>query len=180
MPVGGRLLRLHWTPGRGGLLARVPPSCVPPLSPALRARLPPEARPIDDPHITLLRGASMAPLVGVLDAGITARLPPPPLPRFSAVLHRATRGPHPTKDPPGSALPRTTWFRAVVEQDRCHAVLAEIVAMLAAESARPFPHPEPDRFFHLSCWNDRGGDGMRSIGDIGPGDLGAPVLQPTG
>lgn len=112
----------------------------------------------------------MAPLLGHLTPAVLDALPPFPLPVFAPGLFLAERPPHPDKDPPTEQRPRRTWFRRVASQDRCHAVLEAIVDELRAASGQPFPHPEADRFFHLSCWNNRGGEGRRSIGDIGPGD----------
>lgn len=159
-----------WHPGRGGLLVLVPPACVPIPTAAERADLPPEAAPVIVPHLTLLRGASMAPLLGRVRPAVLDHLPPFPAPTFVPGLFLAERPPHPDKDPPTERRPRRTWFRLVADQGRCHAVLQDIVAELRAASGLDFPHPEPDRCFHLSCWNNRGGEGRRSIGDIGPGD----------
>ncbi len=134
-----------------------------------RQGIPEEARPIADPHVTLLRGVSMAPLLGTLGpqaAEVLAALPPLPDPRLGTRLHLATRPPHPTKDPPGTTHPLRTWFRTVENQAAFHDALEQVVLVLAQLAARPFPHPERHRFFHLSCFNNRGGDGMRSIGDI--------------
>lgn len=167
-------LPLDWTPGEGGLVAGVPPHLVPTI---LAEGLPPEARAVQPLHITLLRTASMAPLVPVLGpvwAALRATLPPVPAPQLGARVHCARRPPHPTRDPPGSVLARHTWFVVPTDPAPLRAALQGIVRALAAASrgrgGPDFGHPEPGRFFHVSLFNDRGGDARRSIGDIGPGD----------
>lgn len=120
----------------------------------------------------------MAPLVGVLDPTVVLpTLPQLAVPTFRSAVHVATRGPHPVKDPPDCRRPRRTGFLVLTPRDQaaCAATMRQVVDALdrasRAAGAGPFPHPEPDRFFHLSVWNNRGGDAMRSIGDIGPADL---------
>ncbi len=167
-------MELAWTPGAGGLLGLVPVSALPTV---IEEDLPLAARPVRPLHVTLLRSASMAPLVECLGPdwdAIRETLPPVPLPRLSGRLRKAQRPPHPDKDPPGETRPRRTWFLAAREPAALQAALGAVVRALdAASRARggpPFPHPEPDRFFHVSLFNDRGGDPTRSIGDIGPRD----------
>lgn len=171
--------RLTWSPGHGGLLARVDP----PWVPGTRPPADPHATAISpaDLHVTLLRGASMLALVDVLGphwSAIAPTLPRPPRPRFAPTLHRATRGPHPTKDPPGETRTRSTWFLLIEDQGAWRETLSQIVTQLDSASRRranlTFAHPEPDRLFHLSVYNDRGGDPARSIGDIGPADCRDP------
>lgn len=169
-------LTLSWRPGIGGLVADVPEGLVPP---ALREAPEPDARRVRPLHVTLLRSASMAPLVPVLGPEATAlctRLPPVPVGVLLPSLHRASRPPHPVKDPVGTTLPRTTWFVVPADPAPLRGALAAIVfALDAASRARggpDFPNPEPERFFHVSVFNNRGGDAWRSIGDIGPDDLG--------
>lgn len=168
---------LSWKPGNGGLLALIDPAWVPGVPP-------PEDRGAmaispAHLHVTLFRRASMAPLVDVLGPAwdaIEPTLPRPPRPCFEPILHRATRGPHPTKDPPGETRSRNTWFLVLSDQQAWHACVRRIVTRLDAESRRraglTFRHPEPARLFHLSLFNDREGDPARSIGDIGPSDCG--------
>lgn len=171
-------LPLDWTPGDGGLLALVSPYLLPTIK---AVGLPAGARAVRPLHLTLLRSASMAPLVPVLGpvwGEVRATLPPLPAPRFSARLHIACRGPHPTKDPKGSLRERHTWFVTPVDAHALREAVGGIVCALdAASRARGgpvFPHPEPGRFFHLSVFNDRGGDARRSIGDIASSDC-APL-----
>jgi|GEM_PF-4228260 len=174
------MLDWHWTPGAGGLLALVPPH-------VLEGRgvvVPEGAAAVRPLHLTCLASRSMAPLVGTLDpAEVLPRLPRMPLPDFVAGVETAHRPPHPVKDPPGTRTSRETGFLAATPDSQltCHAVLREVVRILALSSQAcggpDFPHPEPDRFFHLSVWNNRGGDAMRSIGDICAADLGATVAS---
>jgi hypothetical protein len=173
-----RTLQLSWTPGRGGLVAELPPGLVPTV---MAEGLGAGARVVQPLHVTLLRTASMAPLVPVLGPAwpeLRGALPAFPAPHLLSQLHRAERPPHPEKDPPGATAPRTTWFLVPADPAPLRAALADIVAALdAASRARggpTFPHPEPERFFHVSLFNDRGGDARRSIGDIGPGDVRGP------
>lgn len=174
-------LSLSWTPGRGGLVAELPAGLVPTV---LAEGLGRGARPVRPLHLTLLRTASMAPLVPVLGpewGALQADLPPFPAPRLLPTLHVATRPPHPVKDPPGSTAPRTTWFIVPADPAPLHRALSALVAALdglsRARGGPAFPHPEPDRMFHVSLFNDRGGDGRRSIGDIGPADLHAAGVE---
>lgn len=166
---------LRWTPGKGGLLAVIEPAWVPATPPPDD----PHAVPIPPAHlhVTLLRSASMAPLVDVFGphwTEIEPSLPRPPRPRFSSGLQCATRAPHPTKDPPDETRSRSTWFLVVDDQAAWHEALRRIVTKLDEASRRraqlTFRHPEPDRLFHVSLFNDRDGDPARSIGDIGPAD----------
>lgn len=168
-------LPLSWRPGIGGLVAHVPEALLPPL---LHEAPAPHACRVRPLHVTLLRTAGMAPLVPVLGpeaAALCARLPGVPASVLLPSLHRASRPPHPVKDPAGSTVPRTTWFVVPADPARLRRALADIVLALdAASRARggpAFPHPEPRRFFHVSVFNNRGGDAWRSIGDIGPEDL---------
>lgn len=167
-------MELEWTPGAGGLLALVPLAALPTIR---HAELAPTAAPVQPLHVTLLASASMAPLVDVLGvdwATVRESLPPVPLPPLDGHLRCARRPPHPTKDPPGETRPRHTWFLTVSEPGPLRTAVAAVVRALdAASRARggpPFPHPEPERFFHVSVFNDREGDPRRSIGDIGPAD----------
>ena len=164
-------LRWHWVPGAGGLLALVPPHRL-----AVGDRgvvLPTGATPVQPLHLTCLRSASMAPLVGLLDPGeLVDALPPMPMPELHPTVWVAHRPPHPTKDAVDCTLPRRTGFLAATPsgQRRCQVVLEEVVHHIDRACRRagagPFPHPEPQRFFHISVWNNRGGDSHRSIGDI--------------
>ena len=168
-------LPLSWRPGSGGLVASIADARMPGLQMELPDRA---ARPVRPLHVTLLRSASMAPLVDVLGgeaAALCASLPAFPSVRLGTRLHQATRPPHPLKDPPGSREPRITWFIVPDDPAPMQAALARIVDALDAASRRrggpAFSHPEPDRMFHVSVFNNRGGDAWRSIGDIGPMDL---------
>ncbi len=177
-------LAWHWTPGAGGLLALVPASVVEAghrgaVVPAIR--IPDGCAPVRPLHFTCLSSRSMAPLVGLLDAPqVIESLPELALPPLHPGVHVATRAPHPIKDPTDCTIPRRTGFLAVAPagQQACHAILREVVRCLDRASRRaggpPFLHPEPDRFFHLSVWNNRGGESMRSIGDICAADLASP------
>lgn len=169
-------LAWHWTPGAGGLLALVPDSVVS----ATLGRglvLPAGAAPVRPLHLTCLASRSMQPLVGVVGPEVLSTLPGLELPPLVPRVEVAERGPHPLKDPPGTDTPRRTGFLAVSPEGqlRCRAVLRRVVDQLdrasRAAGGPAFPHPEPDRFFHLSVWNNRGGRAMRSIGDIGPPDV---------
>ena len=164
------MLSWHWTPGAGGLLAVMEVAMV---AEQLPQSMPSDCHPVRPLHLTCLRGQSMAPLVGRLPE--LPALPGLPLPTFDPTVWVAHRPPHPVKDSPG-APSRRTGFLAVRNQSDCRAVVAEVVRRLDAASRAlggpAFPHPEPERFFHLSVWNNRGGDPMRSIGDIQAADLG--------
>ncbi len=169
---------LRWVPGRGGLLASVRPEWVGAPDPG---RLSPDAIPIprDALHVTLLSTDAMSPLVDTLGPAwpsLRAGLSCPPRPRFDGHLHRAERPPHPRKDPPEEARPRRTWFLAVADQGAWRRALAQIVTELSRASiergGQAFAHPESDRFFHLSLFNNREGDPARSIGDISIDDTG--------
>ncbi len=128
--------------------------------------------PVRPLHLTFLRRKSMEPLVSVLDCA--PALPLLPMPVLHRDVHVAQRSPHPQRDPAGSGM-RRTGFLAVVNQDAYHAVMRDAVALLDAASRRAggpaFPPPEADRFFHVSVWNNRGGDAKRSIGDIRAADM---------
>ena len=170
-------LTLSWRPGIGGLVAAVSDALLPM---PLREAPAPDARRVRPLHVTLLRSASMAPLVPVLGREATAlcaRLPPVPAGVLLPALHRASRPPHPVKDPAGTTVRRMTWFFVPADPEPLRRALADIVGALdgasRARGGTPFPHPEPRRFFHVSVYNNRGGDAWRSIGDIGPEDLGA-------
>ncbi len=163
---------LHWTPGAGGLLATLPAP-----RPILHGRRPPDSAPVTPLHLTLLCSASMAPLADTLaPQWQTLRQTLPPLPAL--VLDpphpHAPPPPHPTNEPPDDTRPRVTWFLAAAHQAALHRSLAAIVARLDAADRRSggpgLSHPEPDRFFHLSMRNNRGGDPRRSIGDIAAAD----------
>ena len=163
-------LHLDWTPGKGGLVAELPTDVA---LPDLEPPADPDARPVQRLHVTLLARASMAPLVPVLGpswARLRPTLPAIGLPRFVGPLRRATRAPHPTKDLPAVTRDRITWFITVQNPQPLRSALAALVRALDAESQSrggpAFPHPEPDRFFHVSLYNNRGGDPHRSIGDI--------------
>jgi hypothetical protein len=167
-------LPLDWTPGNGGLLALVSPDLV---STITAQELPVHARAVQTLHLTLLRSASMLPLVPVLGpvwGQVRASLPPVPAPRFTPRVHVAIRPPHPTRDPADMTRARHTWFVVPVDQEPLRAALSEIVCALdlasRARGGPAFRHPEPRRLFHVSLFNDRGGDGRRSIGDIHLGD----------
>ena len=173
-------LRWHWTPGSGGLLALVPDSVLESwrLGAAGRAiQLPPDAAAIKVLHLTCLSSRSMECLVGVLDPLVVLpQLPAIERLAFEPFVYVAERGPHPEKDLPLVTEPRRTGFLAVdpVVQAHCHAVLRAAVSELDRASRScggpPFPHPEPERFFHLSVWNNRNGAPRRSIGDIRAAD----------
>jgi hypothetical protein len=173
-------LPLDWTPGDGGLLALVSPQLVPTI---MAEGLPTDARAVQPLHLTLLRSVSMLPLVSVLGpvwGQVRASLAAIPAPRLAARVHMASRPPHPTRDPAGTTQDRHTWFVLPVDPEPLRAAVSEIVRALdAASRARggpAFPHPEPGRLFHVSLFNDRGGDARRSIGDIHAGDCAsAPV-----
>ncbi len=172
---GGRYLALEWTPGDGGLVAAVPCEALPTLTEVAPAA---EAEAVQRLHMTLLRSDSMAPLVDVIASDwerLRATLPPIPWPQFESALRVAVRGPKPPKDPPSERRPRRTWFLAARDQQALRSVLLQVVEALdTASRARGGPgfrHPEPARFFHVSLYNNRGGDPMRSIGDIGSHDL---------
>jgi len=163
------MLEWHWTPGAGGLMAIVPARLVEEWLPQ---SIPAGCTPVRPLHLTCLRSGSMAPLVGVLDS--VPVLPQLPVPVLHREVHIAQRSAHPLKDPAGSEM-RRTGFLAVANQAECHAVMRDVVSILDAASRSAggphFPHPEPERFFHLSVWNNRGGDAMRSIGDIRASDI---------
>lgn len=168
---------LYWNPGNGGLIARVEPNWLPPFD---RSQLPVDATalPTDHLHVTLLRPESMRGLVDILgpDWGrIRPRLPQPPRPLLGNRLHRAERTPHERKDPPNETRPRITWFLKVENEQAWREALQDIVAefdtTVRERGGIGFSHPEPDRFFHLSVLNNRGGDPKRSIGNIGREDL---------
>lgn len=171
-------LHWHWVPGAGGLLALVPDSL---LGSRLRGdvalSMPPSAVAVQPLHLTCLASRSMASLVDVLDPQTVL----PTLPQierlgFEPTVFVAERGPHPDKDPPQVTAPRRTGFLVAdaASQAHCHAVLRAVVTALdqasRAQGGPPFLHPEPQRFFHLSVWNNRGGAPRRSIGDIGRDD----------
>jgi len=163
------MLSWHWTPGAGGLLAMVPVDLV---EDTLPQEVPVDGAPVRPLHLTCLRSVSMAPLLGVLDR--LPALPAPPPPRFHPTVHVAVRPPHPVKDPADAPF-RRTGFLAVANQEEWAALVEHVVRQLdlasRAAGGPPFPHPERDRFFHLSVWNNRGGDAMRSIGDIQASDI---------
>lgn len=178
-------LTWHWTPGSGGLVAEVPQPAIAqvPLPPTC----PPGTAAVRPLHLTALRRASMAPLEDVLGPNAQhwlSLLPSLALPTFSPTVHEAVRPPHPTKDPADCTIPRRTGFLVPRDQATLHATLAAVVVALERASLKAggpaFPHPEPERFFHLSVWNNRGGDAWRSIGDIHEGDTAARRLgQPS-
>lgn len=121
----------------------------------------------------------MAPLVARLAddwATTVGRLPPIPRPAFGSSLHRAQRSPHPQKDPPDERRPRVTWFLPVEDQDGWRERLERVVTTLdeihRERGGGPFVNPEPNRFFHLSLFNNRDGEANRSIGSIDASDVG--------
>lgn len=161
---------LSWTPGAGGLLAHLHGALDVP-HPGVPAAV--TVRPL---HVTLLGRRSVAPLMGASEAAVQAvfaQAPPPPPLVWAPALHLAERGPHPDKDPPSETRPRRTWFVVPVTQGVWRRYLLELVGRID-DVVGGFPHPEPQRFFHVSVFNNRGGEGWRSIGDIGPEDLRAP------
>jgi hypothetical protein len=172
----------HWSPGAGGLVALVPVSALDAWGQgdaALDIVVPPDAALVRPLHLTALASLSMAPLIGRLDpAVVMAQLPRLDLPAFEPAVYVARRGPHPTKDLPDVVRSRHTGFLAVdaAGQLHCRAVLQAVVAWIdhasQAVGGPAFPHPEPNRFFHLSVWNNRNGEGWRSIGDIQATDRG--------
>jgi hypothetical protein len=171
-------LPLEWSPGQGGLLALVPLDALPTV---VELDLAPSACAVRPLHMTLLRGVAMAPLVSALGPdweAVRATLPPIPWPQLMGLMRLAVREPHPTKDPPGEKRPRRTWFLEAGNQGELRDALSSLVVALdGACVARGGPSVAPalsraatSRFFHVSLYNDREGDPMRSIGDIGPLD----------
>jgi hypothetical protein len=159
---------LAWVPGHSGLVAVVSPHGLPMVD---ERALSPDARRLHDDalHITLLRRRSLQPWLDALAPSwpdLARRLPTPPPPRFDPRLRCARRPPHPTKDPATETRERLTWFFAVGDQEQWRRALEGIVTALADALGAALTHPEPGRFFHLSLYNNRGGDPARSIGDI--------------
>jgi len=164
----------HWRPGAGGLL--LPVADEDPAVPALPlpAAAPGEAvAPIAGLHLTLLSTAAMAPLVAALGPGTPPPAlfwPRPPPPLQLGPLTLATAPPHPAKDPPGCATPRRTWHQPLLDQAAWAAWLgAALRAWAARWPALPWPAPEAGRLYHLSRFNNRGGDPARSIGEVWAG-----------
>ncbi|MBO84973.1 MAG: hypothetical protein CL927_06415 [Deltaproteobacteria bacterium] len=174
------IVRWHWIPHSGGLLALVPDSILESVHQggvALPIRVPSGAAVVRPLHLTFLSSASMAPLAGMVDPqAVLPQLPAIERIAFEPIVHVAERGPHPEKDLPLVTKPRRTGFLAVesTAQAQCHAVLCTVVAVLDRASRSyggpSFAHPEPDRFFHLSVWNNRNGDTRGSIGNIRSSD----------
>lgn len=168
---------LHWTPGGGGLLARVPSTALPSLD---DRELPAEAIALadEDLHITLLRSAAMQPLIawfGDDPRSLLDTLPDVPFPVVEPGLHVATRPPHPVKDAPDEQRPRITWFHRLADQPAwtraLDAIVVAIDRALRSRGGPGFEHPEPTRLFHVSRLNNRGGASARSIGSIRLEDL---------
>lgn len=167
-------LPLEWVPGSGGLLAIVPYDALPTV---VELDLAASACAVGPLHMTLLRSVTMAPLVSVLGPDweeLCATLPPVPWPELVGLMRLAVREPHPTKDAPGEKRPRRTWFLAAGNQEQLRGALSDLMdALDEASRSRGGPsvsRAEAARFFHVSLYNDREGDPMRSIGDIGPLD----------
>ena len=167
-------MELMWNPGQTGLCLHIPEEF--PIT--ISAAPDDEAAAIVKPrHITLFRQASLKPILEPLGRawsdGIINIPPIPPL-RLAPNLYLAQRGPHPEKDPENCRIERKTWFVAVADQTLWSLWLDMFVAeMNEAMSGlkEPWTNPEPDRFFHVSIFNNRDGDPFRSIGDISTSDL---------
>lgn len=169
----------QWTPGHGGLLAHVPLAWAAPFLPDAPPPLTQWVRPL---HITFLHRVSMQAVAPVpLPAAFLGALPSLPTPVLGPPIWEATRPPHPIKDAGHTTEERRTGFLEVQNQDAFHAVLNDVVMHInkwrVAHGAAPIAHPEPDRFFHISVWNNRNGDSMRSIGDIAASDRGSPSVS---
>ena len=128
--------------------------------------------PVAGLHITLLSTAAMAPLVAALGSDTPPPAlfwPGPPPPLALGPLTLATAPPHPHKDPPGSP-PRRTWHQPLRDQAAWAAWVQRAVrAWTARWPALPWPAPEAARVYHLSRFNNRGGDPARSIGEVWAG-----------
>jgi len=164
---------MNWKPGRGGLVVDIATPLI-----VESMQTPANSQRVTSLHITSLATASMAPLVVPLGphwGSIRPILPPMPTPIFEPTLQAAVRPPHPTKDPPDCPTDRCTHFLVVKNQAQLHRWLQSIVDALNRAcqrvNAAPFAHPEPNRFFHMSVFNNRGGQPHRSIGDINENDL---------
>lgn len=159
---------LVW-PAGGGLILELGAVLWPPPD-AADAPLEPGLAPIPHAHLTLLRRRSLAGIaaaIGADPAATLAALPPPPPVLLCGPRRRAEA---PEEDPTLGPGPRVSLFYACANQDALHDWLAAVVAVLDARSRAAggpaFPHPEADRLFHVSAWNNRGGDPRRSVGGV--------------
>lgn len=178
----------HWAPGVGGLV--LPLSGLPLMDPPE-----PDQTPIRNPHLTLLRRRTLAPLLGLLSPDLLfalfADLGPLPSLAFDPTLRRILRLPptdlhgaapeHPPirthlptganlpADPtiPAKTTPRISYIVGLRDQAAWSHHLAALSRAISAATDQPFPG-EPQRFFHITCFNNRGGHGHLSPADPGP------------
>ena len=166
-------MELMWTPGKTGLCIEIPEAFPVSIS---RAPTDEAAVVIEPRHITLLRRASLVPIIDELTKAWNEHMlvvPPIPPLRLDTDLCLATRPPHPEKDPPDCVSDRKTWFVAVLDQTLWSLWLdlfVEQINQALGLSDSPWPNPETERFFHVSIFNNRHGDPFRSVGDINLND----------
>jgi hypothetical protein len=160
-----------WSPG-AGLVLELGEIALPAAHPA-DVTVPEGFARVRGAHLTLLRRRSLAAIVPFVAADGAARgaslaaLPSPPPVALTGPLCRAEA---PEEDASLGPGPRVSLYLACTGQDALHAYLAAVVATLDARSRAAggpaFPHPEPDRLFHVSVWNNRGGDPRHSVGGV--------------